>query len=444
MKLPYCVAGMVAVLALAAASRAAEMSGRVVDEEGKAVANAIVYIHSVAPESEGRSRPSAYPDWAKTAVSDGEGKFVLEGLDAKLKYALAVVAEGHPTLMIKRQNPRPDLEAKLVAMPEARKEASHQFRGRLIDSDGKPVFGAEVRPIAMRRADGNSWRGPDKMDELTVTDKEGKFVLACDEENWQVGARILSRQHARQVTGFQSMGEEVHEFTLSPGSTIKGKLMKEGKGVPHVTVGAVQTDRTWEKYTGEREAVTDDQGAFIFEHVNSNDKYMIYTTMKTAKALGAPFAMKIQEIATEDDGSTAEAGDVELVKGLVIAGRVKVTEGEEMPKEVTLDLRRNEAPDGVQTKVDAEGKFKIEGVPAEEVLRLTVRARGYRLSRENESIDPFSPDALTGQMTENTENLEILVEKGEVERRQSFDQSDVQRRNGIRGSPMRGVEGKQQ
>lgn len=377
-----------------------------------------------------------YPEWGKHALSDENGNFVLEGLDEKKIYSLLIVAEGYVPVQVERRDPASEVEAQVREMPEDRKDAERMIKGRVVDQQGQAVWGAEVRTVGMKKGDQHRSGGLRGIDPMTVTDPDGKFVITTHEPDLQVDLRIIKRGFATQLATLQAPGEQVHEYRLTAGANVMGKLMKEGKPLEGMTLGAVQVDTSMEHNTGEREAVTDEKGVFTFANLGARDEYKFYTKMKSAGELGA---MALVQVTTPGEGETGDLGTVELQPAHTIDAKLRVPEGEDLPPSgLRLILRRMNAVDSVTVNVGADGTAKIAGVPAGEQVMLAVQAPGCWLSAENVSVDPISPTRLIGTVDQNLE-LDILLEKADPGQRRRAGSEDVERREQMLNQRLEGV-----
>jgi hypothetical protein len=321
-------------------------------------------------------------------------------------------------------------------MPEDRKDPGRMVKGRVLDEQDKPVWGAEVRTVGMKTGNEHRWGRLQGIDPLTVTDPDGKFVITTHEPDLQLDLRIIKRGFATQLATFQPPGEQVHEYHLTTGANVTGKLMKDGQPAADITLGAVQVDASMEHNTGEREAVSDDKGVFTFPNLGARDEYKFYTKMKSAGESGA---MTLVQVTTPGESETGDLGTVELKPAHTITAKLRVPEGEELPAEnVRVTLRRNNAVDSITVAADSDGVVKLVGVPGGEQVLLLVQARGFALSPENVSADPTLSNRLIGKVDQDLE-LDILLEKSEPGRRRSYTQSDMEKREELFNQRLEGV-----
>ena len=95
--------------------------------------------------------------------------------------------------------------------------------------------------------------------------------------------------------------------------------------------------------------------------------------------------MKLATIKTPNDNQTIDLGDVALEPTLTLAGKVQVAERQALPRRVRLTLSREHAKDSISATTDAEGKFKLTGIPANEPIALSGARRRIITSRERTS-----------------------------------------------------------
>ncbi len=147
--------------------RGAALGGSVVDEAGKYVAGALVR------GSWGGGRTILQSVAVRT---DSSGHFLLEGLDPLADLRLEAESAGRSSGPPSTARAGPGKEVKLVLSPSNNVVLS----GRVLDSSGKPVEGAEVRLRSQTRSsDGHAWR----TDPMSIanghalhTDKDGRFT----------------------------------------------------------------------------------------------------------------------------------------------------------------------------------------------------------------------------------------------------------------------------
>jgi hypothetical protein len=132
-------------------------------------------------------------------------------------------------------------------------------------------------------------------------------------------------------------GSKAHDLTLPEGVTVTGRVVKGGKPLAGVSVGLVQKDRNVEHFLGDQQAATDATGTFRIPNAPAEDALLVYGLMDGAKALGAIPAC---EVRTGRSGTTFDAGDVEVVRGFAVSGRVVLSDGKLVPAGTRVLLGR--------------------------------------------------------------------------------------------------------
>ncbi|HEX8521222.1 MAG TPA: carboxypeptidase-like regulatory domain-containing protein [Tepidisphaeraceae bacterium] len=430
--------------ALVASAEAGALRGAVQDENGKGVAGATVYVVRVRQKAAYEYRAqNFFADWGKKALSDADGKFVIEGVEDDKQFDVLVAAEGFESKWVKAPVGK-EITAKLKKLDPEKWPAEKTIRGVVKDADGKPVWGAGVVPFGYKAGTERWWSGGDSEEAATVTNEKGEFVLPMlyrfnpKKEIEQMDVRIYARGFAPLNTSLVSPGEDVKEFVVTAGATITGRLLHEGKGVKGAVIVAEQDEAERERPSvetrvGHFDVQTDDEGRYTIAHVTANDKYLVHATMQS---LGERGVMPAQKVATGADGESVDAGEVELVAGRVVAGRIKMADGKAIKPNSAVQLSLD-GTDSLEAKLGTEGTFKFVGVPAG-VVWLHVNINGYRPSAENVSFEKVNGNCLLGLVEEDVTNLVVLMEEGKIEHDHQGDQQL------LRGQKLAGVEGKEE
>jgi peroxiredoxin/protocatechuate 3,4-dioxygenase beta subunit len=413
--------------------RAAEISGSdltgtVKNAEGDPVSGATVFIYTAAPkEGVGVLCPSCYADCRKRTTTDAQGRFTIESLDPALLFRVLVAAGDYQPKFVDKVDPSAkalSIKLKLASLgdtPDAR------VTGRVVNPEGKPVSGAVVNIRGVTRGESTRFGGNPDIDPVAVTDDAGKFVIRGTEPFTAVGVDVEARTYARRVFQRLATGETVHELKLTEGVSVEGRLVKDGKPVPHAEVGIAGADRNSEIFVGDYSVATDEEGQFLFVNLPPRTSYFLYGRMKSLGSRGSVPARRMQ---TQDDGSTLEAGDLKLEPAFTVAGEIRLTDGGRIPPKTRVMLSREEAWDTQQIEVDSQGKFRLEGVPPESV-NLHARISGYRLSTRNASLDRYE---LVGRIRSDKTGLILEFEPGPQH------DPNISSARGLREEPLRGAE----
>ena len=257
------------------------LNGAVHDAAGRPIAGASVFISAAAPRKGiGVLCPSCYPDCRKSAVSDGEGRFVLRALDPELKFRLLVVARGFAPAHTP-QHIMPGTGAAVITLKphdlQHRKLVSAPAAGR---RQRRPYVRASVSPDGVRRGNGGQFGALAKLgiDELAVTDDEGEFQLGVGEDGDALYLLINAPMLAPVRTEPLAAGPSVHTITVGPGVTVSGRVVKDGRPLANVAMGMVQTNRNVEGYLGHFEFATDRTSVFSFVNIPPVDQQWYLTT----------------------------------------------------------------------------------------------------------------------------------------------------------------------
>ncbi len=194
------------------------IGGVVRDEAGKPVAGA--KISANAPPTEKESSGYSIP-FAET-TTDAQGRWRVD--DAPADLVSVNVGVEAPGFLRGGGPPSRDLGAVIVL------KRGFTVKGRVLDSEGKPLAGASV-----------SVGGDFSSRSNTKTDSGGDFVV----ENCQPGAQLVTVR----AEGFAPDLKEIHpedkpalQFRLGPGHTLRGKVVdQQGKPVAGATIAA----ETW-------------------------------------------------------------------------------------------------------------------------------------------------------------------------------------------------------
>jgi hypothetical protein len=397
--------------AIAPVASAAELRGKVVDEKNAPIAEATVVVRSVRPTSGPSYSGSMYPDWGKKAQTDASGQFVIGDLDGAMRFSLMVVAEGQQPATSDRVDPkRQNLTIKMKAQIPERLEASHTVRGKVVDPNGQPVWGAEVEGFGMQRGKDRWWGGVDG-DRYTVTNAKGEFVLTTKNPDVQVDVRVRGRGFAPQNMALLSTGDGVHDVQMMPGVTITGRLVSEGNPVAGAVMGLSQEHRGVENdLGGPVHALTDGAGRFTFVDVAPGQTYNIFGAMNSLRELN--LLVPRHGVTTNDPGDKQDVGDLEVTSGFTLAGQIRMSDGKKIPGGTKVSFSRDSLSDSQEVAVDAQGRFEFKGVPGEAVW-FNVRMKGYRPSSENVCFDALNGHNLIGLIDDHITDLCVLMEPGE-------------------------------
>ena len=286
-------------------------------------------------------------------TSAEDGSFHMAGIVYDSPYRLTIRAEGFASTAIDLPPYEPGTIAGPVRikLPEGR-----QARGWVVDTDGSPVAGAEVklRWPEEKQPQFGSPRDTDATEPAT-TDEQGVFSIAAVKTG-EYGVQVL---HAEYVSAGdlpvevpEGQGEvDLGEFTLVPGAEILGVVVDpDDKPVENALVkfSSYRRDR-------DRTARTDAEGSFTLAGLPHEQVDF------TVEADGyAPFALRGAR------PGTGESILIQLVGGATLSGRILTAAGSAATgARVRLEPDMRTRMQGLissgypTTRTDGDGKFRL-------------------------------------------------------------------------------------
>lgn len=397
---------------LAAAEAFPDLTGQIDGTNGAPIANASVFIYTAGPKHGTSSLcPSCYADCQKKTQTDAGGRFKIESLDSSLLFRLLVVAAGYESQFVSKVDPTNGPQTiTMKPLSELTLKSNLRIKGMVINEQGKPVSGAIISPEGVGMGQMTRWGGNDSVVEpLAVADEKGAFVLFCKSNTVDtVYATAEGRGVAKQWVTLRPGGDYL--VKLPDGVTLTGQVLRDGQPVKGVSLSATTSDRTCGVYFNCDSVSTDANGRFLLLNVPPNREFVVYTTMKSLKGAGA---LPDKIITTGNSGAVQDLGKLEIQPAFTVAGRVVLSDGQPVPANTRMFLGRQKASDSQETKLDADGRFAFKGVPAESVS-LSVRIKGYRVSKRNPSLDWLNGQIL-GRVSGDVNDLAILLEPGQWE-----------------------------
>lgn len=281
---PVLLSGVVAGLAQTskvsiALSRAAVISGRVIDEKGASVAGARVRIpRGTGPTGLFRAVVSGAFYGRRDVATGPDGTFRLRNLAPGKNTSLEAAKTGYTTARRDGISLKSGESVKDVALVLRKGLVA---RGRVVDGEGKPVPGADVR-VSPRDREGTMMRmvlrfaGDDERSPDATTGPDGSFVLAGLEEGEQ--SLSVSREGfapktvpALEVT---ADGENVWPpVILSPGVAVAG-LVRDRAGAPIPGARIISFGESGSP----RDVLSDPDGRFRLEGLSAGQPSMLNVT----------------------------------------------------------------------------------------------------------------------------------------------------------------------
>lgn len=362
------------------------LSGRVLDQQQRPIQNAIVVVSTARPRV-GPSTlcPSCYDDCKKRVRTDAEGQFVIEGLSPSLLFSLAAGAPGYQGRVSEHFDPAlaPEIELTLDQLSDA-KDAT-RIRGKVIDKDGQPIVGAEVRTHEVQVANRISGSDP-SVTPLTLTNAEGNFEAAVGEMVSRVALRVSAPACAPVEVNWERSSSKDLQVQLLRGASVRGQLVLQGKPLASIELGLVQMDRTIGHIVTPMKVSTDNSGNFQFDQLPPGLDYALYThTGQTSSGV-----LPVSVVAAPGNGQLADLGPVPAQLPRTLSISVRTQDGSPIPEKSSVYVSRYSAWEGSRLPLPHEPTASVElNDVSREKYSISVLAPGYRVA---ETIPNVSPD----------------------------------------------------
>ena len=401
-----------------AADARPDLTGQITETDGSPIGGASVFIYSAGPKQGTSSLcPSCYPDCQKKTQADAGGRFIIESLDSSLLFRVLVVAAGHESKLVSKVDPeKGSQKISLKPVGEASLHSSLRVKGAVINESGQPVAGAIISPEGVglgastrwggNRRWSNRWRWPMRLAISCCFAKPTAWTPFMP--------RAEGRGVAKQWVTLKPGGDYL--IKLPVGVTLAGQVVRDGQPLSGVAIAAATKDRRCGVYFNCDATFTDSNGRFLLLNVPPNREFVVYGTMKSLAGSGV---LPVKDVTTGDSGLVQDLGQLVIQPAFSIAGQIVLSDGQPVPPGTRLFCGREAAMDSVETQLDAAGKFVIKGVPAESVS-LSIRIKGYRLSKRNPSLDWLNGSIL-GRVDGDVKAFTILMEPGEWDRNRDDD-----------------------
>lgn len=298
---------------LAAATCAVDIQGTLLHESGNPVIEAQVRTYALGPEGADGKRKSIKLD----GMTDRKGVFRLKGAyesptpDNPLRLALRM-----PAGRVMMVDLREDGEVVVV-----RPKAVHlQLEIKDIKGRALPYCEVLVHSISGPAKENSSFTA--RWDEpgwpyARTADRNGKVEFAALPPGTQVAVRVRTRSSVTTRFEFTmpESGRLTESVTASIGSTLSGRVLKDGKGVAGVSVGCI----TREGRRGSGQYIkTDENGHFRFEGIYSGTAQVSLFSF----LLDSEFVAKsIQGIQLKEGSEVADL-ELHLEAGIPVMGQV--------------------------------------------------------------------------------------------------------------------------
>jgi hypothetical protein len=203
---------------------------------------------------------------------------------------------------------------------------------------------------------------------------------------------------------------------MGRGTVITGRIVRDAKPVPGVTVGLWRDVHGYDSLLGSPEVTTDADGRFRFPHAPVDSGCWLYVPPGNLEQAGV---VPPRPLRTRAEDSTIDLGDIAVQHGRTVSGRVIFADGKPLPAAEVV-ASADHAVGALRTKPDRSGRFTLVGLPEGQVKvcvyfpeAKSYAPAGYRVSARNKCLDPLNPWRLVGRIDQDMADLTILFEPGE-------------------------------
>jgi len=270
------------------------------------------------------------------------------------------------------------------------------------------------------------------VDPVAVTDEKGHFLLRCQDGVDAVHATAEARGAAKRWVEMKPGGD--HLVRLEEGVTVIGLIERNGRGLKDVLVGLATTEHRAGSFFHCDDLATDKDGRFALANVPPSREFVLYAKMESLPEHGA---VPAKIVTTGKTGTISDVGKLGVEPAHRLTGRVVLSDGQPVPPGTRLFMGREKAWDHTEALLDAEGRFEFMAVPAESVS-LSVRIKGYKLSKDNPSLDWLN-GRIVGRMDGDLTDLTLLLEPGEWRYNQEEEDLPAGADRQPFGKPLRGA-----
>jgi hypothetical protein len=405
------IVGILSSPAGSAAEAKLTIEGRVTDPQAKPIAGATVHVYTARPRvGLGSTCASCYPECGKQVVTDRRGRFTIQGLGDQLLYRLLFVAPDRVPEFRDRVDPLAGtVEQVLRVRDTVLAPGLRTVVGHVVDPQGKPVAGASVMPRGIHVGEGTMFgdfsRINARIQPIAITDAHGTFHFVGPDSitSWMMFVR--ARDLAPAVFQGVGTGRKQDLLRLETGAIVTGEIVREGRPVPGAVLGITQVDGNAATFVPPDTIATDERGRFTFVNVPSSQDYAFSGVVGST----GTWALRTVVRTVGENDSTTVLPPLHLEPGFRLEGRISLSDGKRLPEGTELTLGREFAPNPMVVPLDADGRFRVEGLPPE-TASLGIRVKDYRIKPSTPGlVNPTWPVVRIPMLRDRT-GIEIELE----------------------------------
>lgn len=370
---------------LALAEEKVTAVGKVTGADGKPVDHATVLVYSAhVKRGYGVYCPTCWVDCGKHAVTGADGSFAIPGLNPDLRFTLLVVKDGYIAAYVENVDPAKGPAQTASLAPRAPvADTSQVVRGRVVDAHGGPLRDAivEEQGVTLHGQYGlmHSFGSRDWIDRMAATNEKGEFEMAYGKPAVAMTLIVAARGMAPKLVT-EPTGADRKAITVTEGATIRGRLVQpDGKPAAGGEVGLSSHSRASGTSFPEISIGTKEDGTFAITNVPAGRIWYLYPKMESLSARG--FAGGVMPCETRNEGEEVDVGDIHLLPGYTLRGKVALSDGKPIPPETRVTLTVDWGCDDQMTVLAPDGTFEFKGL-AKGVYSLAAGVQGYSLADE--------------------------------------------------------------
>ncbi|MBM4083475.1 MAG: redoxin domain-containing protein [Planctomycetes bacterium] len=359
------------------------ISGKVLDPEGKPVAGAKVFLVISAREPAPRPEPSIS---RAESSQDGSFAFTFKGAKENDWPTVFAVKDGCGAWGM-------SFDARNTTSIEIRLARPGDVAGRVTDKKGHPIADVKVRVFYVDVAKPKpgvvqGFHIPEDLQVLSaITDAAGQFRIRSLPEGGRVSlsayrpeyAKRHYPDHDREERPLQ-VGREDLMLTLVPAARITGRVVFEGTRKPLAGVRAFCSDKA--EFIPSAETTTDKEGRFVLGNL-SPGKYTVYLQHEKEDP---EWLSRPKPVGDLTEGQQVDCGDVVLIRGGLVTGKVTDAETGDPIEQVQLcGCPAGHGQFGYRgtAVTDAKGVYKMRLPPGQHQVHFGGR-RGYVFSLDDD------------------------------------------------------------
>ena len=367
------------VLLQSTRSEEVNLSGKVLDTQGRPLTEAIVRVFASRPANARQTVvPIMHPHCQVTNCTDKSGQFVLSGIDATHEVILIASKPGY-VLSRTKYLPSDSKDVSVVLQSFSESKLSSTLKGTLVDDSENPIAGAVVGYE-------DTYYGPEPDDYnhyqkalVTVTDQKGVFELPSEKDRYPDIFEAVVPKYGRREIRIGDVRDFnpvfARPFQIEPGLTVTGRIVGPQGPIDNYLVCVSPATTRGECIL--HVVATRADGTFLIEGIAPRDRdgndarYCLFGDIAQNDARGH---LETKRFDSGLPGQTLDFGDLNIqpvtdleIRFLVDEGPIKVLE-----TQVSLSfpqLCRSSNP----VSIPSDGVVQMKNIPRE-AMHFDVRA----------------------------------------------------------------------